>query len=502
VAASKLNRPVFVQNERSDDMQMSTGREVCNYKYTVTFDPSGRVDTMDATMLNASGWFMGDAVGDGNMGLGWSDDCYSYRKFKIGQKPILTDVSHCTSCRAPGAMNAGVFAQSVMEHIAKTIGKSTEEVQEMNFYKIGDKTPFGDEIGKEGFNFTVPQMWKKLQADTKYVARKAAVKEYNAKNRWTKRGIALSPVKYIADVYGTYVEDALISIYGDGSVLISHAGSEIGQGINTKAALAAASTLAIPLEKVRVGPKDSSKNPNASATGGSGTSETVCAAVITACETLKERLKPYSVDKGMAWEDAVSAALADQVCLMTMAEQNWVKKGSNAHPYATYGVAASEVLIDVLTGEVRVERVDILMDLGTQLDAATDLGQLQGGFVMALGWMMSEELRWDANGTQLNLGTWEYKIPTAYDIPVQFNVSLLKGVPNQSPTAVKGSKLQSEPVMALVSSVMLAVKEALYAARKQNGLGEDWFKMDLPLTPEAVRKYSGASLQNFCIPRA
>merc|ERR1719456_664255 len=153
---------------------------------------------------------------------------------------------------------------------------------------------------------------------------------------------------------------------------------------------------------------------------------------------------------------------------------------TNMHPYATYGVAASEVLVDILTGEVLVERVDVLMDLGKQLDAATDLGQLQGGFVMALGWVLTEELCWNSAGTQLNLGSWEYKIPTAYDIPLEFNISLLQGVPNQSPTAVKGSKLQAEPVMALVSSVILAVKEALYSARKDNGLGDDWFPLELP----------------------
>jgi xanthine dehydrogenase/oxidase len=402
-------------------------------------------------------------------------------------------------------MNASVFAQVVMEHIAKSLGKTTEEVQKINFYKKGDKTPFGDEIGKDGYNFTVPLMLDKLQADVDYVARKASVAKYNASNRWTKKGIALSPVKYIADMYSGgngYHLGVVLDVYLDGSVLINHGGIEIGQGINTKAILFAANALNIPIEKIRVGPTETSKTPNAFVTGGSGTSETICAGVAKACEVLKSRLKPYIVDKNLSWEAATKAALGDNVNLMVSTLQVWEKEkqDANAHPYATYGVAASEVLVDVLTGEIRVEKVDILMDLGHQLDAAIDIGQLQGGFVMAMGWLLSEELRWNANGTQLNLGTWEYKIPTAYDIPVEFNVALLKDVPNQSPTAVKGSKMQSEPAMALVASILLAVKQALYAARKDNGLGEEWFQLDAPLTPENIRKQCGSAVDKFYIP--
>jgi xanthine dehydrogenase/oxidase len=294
----------------------------------------------------------------------------------------------------------------------------------------------------------------------------------------------------------------LLDVYSDGSVLISHGGIEIGQGIHTKATLAAANALKIPIEKIRCGPSETSKTPNGAATGGSGTSESICAGVLVCCEVINENLKPYIVDKGLAWDDAVTAAQTDNVSLMASSWHAWKQgKAANAHPYATYGVGAAEVLVDILTGEVRVERLDILMDLGTQLDAATDIGQLQGGFIMALGWLLSEELRWNTDGTQLNLGSWEYKIPTAYDIPVQFNVSLLKDVPNQSPTAVKGSKLQSEPAMALVASVLLAIKQALYDARKENGLGDDWFQVDAPLTPANVRNYCGTSVDKFVIPK-
>lgn len=158
----------------------------------------------------------------------------------------------------------------------------------------------------------------------------------------------------------------------------------------------------------------------------------------------------------------------------------------------------SEVTIDVLTGEIRLERIDVKMDLGTQLDAAVDVGQLQGGLVMALGYSLTEELKVDASGTQLFLQAWDYKIPSAYDIPVEFNVSLLKDTPNTA--GIKGSKASAEPSMGLVSSTYLAVKSAIYAAREENGLGKTHFQLDLPMTTERIQISTGVTGASLVFP--
>jgi len=495
VAAHKLNAPIHGQNERSDDMQMSSGREPINYGYTVKYDASGKVHTMDLKLTMAPGWFYGDCAGDMAMAASFADDCYRYDKFTVTSDTVLTDIPHGTSMRSPGAMNVGIGAQLVMEHVARSVGKAVEEVQATNFYHLGDTTPFGDTFGRDGFNFTVPLMWEKLKEDSNYAARQADIKDYNEKNRWTKKGIALSPVKYIMDM-GGFSSGALVCIYEDGSIIVNIGGVEVGQGIHTKAALCAAQSLGVPLERILVGPTETARVPNNSCTGGSGTSENSCQAVLQACLELASRLVPYRRD-GVSWESTVSAALDDHVSLMASSWFSWGKTG-NAHAYATYGVGASEVLVDALTGEVRVERVDILMDLGTQLDAAIDIGQLQGGFMIALGYCFTEELKFNEKGEQLFLGSWEYKIPSAYDIPVEFNISLLKDTPN--PRGVKGCKSCAEPVMALVSSTILAVKEALYAARKANGLNQEWFPLELPLTPQRVQAAAGTQLYNLEIP--
>jgi len=494
VAANKLRRPVRVQNERSDDMQMITGRQPMNFNYDVTFSNSGKVDSMTMNMVCDPGWFYGDLVGDMSMAVHWADNCYKYQTFKVKVNSAPTDTPHSTSMRAPGCMQSILAAEVAMEHVAKTLNEPLEVVQERNFYKEKDVTPFGDHIGQFGYNWTVPLLWSRIQIDTNYAQRKADVHAYNGANRWTKRGIALSPVKYVMDD-SFYSSGATICIYSDGTVLVSSGGSEIGQGLNTKVACCVAETLDAPLDKVIVGPRETSKIPNNTGTGGSGTSECSAQAAIVAAQKLVPRLLPYRGEK--SWEDVVSAAAAKDVPLLA---SGWWQASSteNANQYATQGAASCEVQIDVLTGELLVRRVDVLMDIGTQLDAAVDIGQLQGGFVQAMGYLTSEELKFGTDGTQLNAGTWDYKIPSAYDIPLVFNMSLLKDTPN--PTGVKGSKATAEPAMCLLPSVYLAVKHAIYAARVEVGLGDAWFNLNVPLTTEAIRSAVSVPQSELLLP--
>jgi len=503
VAAKKLRRTVKIQNERSDDMQMNMGRQAMDFDYEVTFDKSGRVDTMNMTQHFAPGWFYGDTSGDLDMGVGFADNCYKYSSLKITRNVLKTDTTHCTSMRAPGCMQSLIASEVVMEHVAKVVGKPLEEVQSLNFYKSGDVTPFGDHIDENGYNWTIPTLWPKVQEDAAYNARKADVLKYNSENRWTKKGIAMSTVKYPMDIGGNYSSGAQICVYHDGSVLVTTGGVECGQGLYTTVALCVANTLGVPLETISVGPTETSKIPNNSGTGGSGTSEESSHAAILASQEILANLKPY-FDKGKKWQEAVASAIEDGISLMASKWWTWKQhkypggKTPNTNLYASYGTAVSEVLVDALTGEVSVSRVDVLMDLGTQLDAAVDIGQLQGGFTIALGYVLSEELKVDSLGKQLNLGTWDYKIPGAYDIPLEFNVSLLKDTPN--PVGVKGSKACAEPVMGLVASVYLAVKNAIYAAREEVGLGDSWFQLDLPLTPERVATAIGVPVSQLDVP--
>lgn len=482
IAALKWRRPVFGSNERVLDQMMTQGREPITADYTGTYNADGRMMSLTMDLHFDGGWFLGDNSGDLAMAVQFSDNVYYCPTYKCNGVPYTTHTPHRTSQRAPGVVQGITAHEVVLEHVGRQLGIPFEDIQERNFYQVGQVTPWGDKIGVGNFNWTIPQVWQKLRQDSNFDARKVAVDSLNQTSRWRKRGIAMVPVKYGMGL-NFYNSLAVVNIYGDGSVLVAHGGCEVGQGIHTKVAQVVAFTLGIDLSLVRVADTETSKAPNNTCTGGSGTSECTSAAARMAAEELVQRLAPYR-QQHPVWADAVAAAKAAAVCLS--AEGWYVNQAPPPNSYATYGAAVSEVEIDLLTGEMEIVRVDILMDQGWQLNAFVDIGQLEGGFVMALGYFFTEQVLFAKDGKQLNVGTWHYKIPSYYDTPQQFNVSLLNPA-IENPGGVLGSKASAEPVMSLAASAYFAVKYALYAAREQNGIGSAFFNLPIPATVENIR---------------
>ncbi|KAK3289624.1 hypothetical protein CYMTET_2955 [Cymbomonas tetramitiformis] len=483
VAALKHGVQVHGLNERVDDLTVTGGREAMEVDYDVAYTSDGIINSLSMTLNIDAGWSLSDTVGDQAMGCAFADNVYFTEHFEAKGNLYYTNTPLNTSQRAPGVVQSILAHETVLEHVAHELGLPMSQVQEANFYKVGESTPAGEIIGSDTFNWTIPTLWGKLKTDAKVAERQQAVDAFNKANRWKKRGLASTPTKYIMGI-DFYHSGATVNVYPDGSVEIAHGGAEVGQGINTKAAQVAAYTLGCPLESVIVSDLDTSKVPNNTCTGGSGTSECTSAAVKEACATVAQRLAKYT-SAGKSWADAVTAAITDAVCLSATGWYVAPKPEHGASTYATYGACCSEVEIDVLTGEVQVLRTDIVMDQGTSLNPDIDIGQIEGGFIMALGYVLTEEVLIGKEGEQLNLGTWEYKIPSAYDIPIEFNVQLLKATPN--PSGVLHSKASAEPVMATVSSVYFAVKNAMYAARAEKGVA-DYFSMSVPITVQKIQQ--------------
>jgi len=482
IAAAKWGRPVFASNERVADMRMTGGREPITSTYDASFDEDGRLAKLSLQLYMDAGCFLGDCAGDFAMAVMFSDNTAYCPSFTCNGVPYTTHTVHRTSQRAPGVIQSVTSNLVVLEHIATTLGLPFESVQERNFYKVGQKTPFGDTIGSETFNWTMPEVWQKLRQDSDFDARKSAVDLFNSGSRWRKRGIAMTQVKYPMKL-GDYNSGSVVNIYADGSVLVSHGGCEIGQGIHTKVAQAAAYVLGVDLQKVRIADTETSKMPNNNATGGSGTSETMVEATKQACQTLMDRLASYLKKYPGDWVSACANARKEGVCLSA---EGWFTDTCPVFNYAVYGAAASEVEVDVLTGEVEILRVDIVMDLGKQLSAGIDVGQLEGGFVMSLGYFFTEQVLFNQAGQQLNLGTWEYKIPSYCDVPRELHVSLAPCEAN--PGGILGSKASAEPPMSLAASAYFAAKFALYAARRELGHGTDFFELPVPCTVQELQQ--------------
>jgi len=303
-----------------------------------------------------------------------------------------------------------------------------------------------------------------------------------------------------------------VHVYTDGSVLISHGGMEMGQGLHVKVAQIAASTLGIPLAKVFISETSTDKVPNSTTTAASVSLDLYGMATQLACEQLKQRLQPYfDQDPNANWETVVSKAYFDRVNLSSQALYStpdigfdWSTGKGKPFNYFTTGAGCSEVEVDVLTGDFRVLRTDIMMDIGNSVNPAIDIGQIEGAFVQGMGLYTMEELVWGDSahpwvrpGQLFTRGPGAYKIPSADDIPLDFRIYLLKDSPN--PKAVQSSKAIGEPPLFLGATVFFAIKQAIAAARADKGLTE-YFRMDSPATSERIRMACADELTRRIIP--
>ncbi len=405
--------------------------------------------------------------------------------------------------RAPGVLHSVWFIESVVEAVATNLGLDPKAVREKNFYANGDVTPYNQTIQY----ITLPTVWQNLQTQAGYAAKVTQCQNFNAANRWRKRGVRLAPVKYGMTLPG-YNAGVLCNIcVEDGTIQISQTGCEIGQGINTKVAQAIASCFTdpetkvpLPLGMIEVLSNRSDVIPNSGETGGSGTSESNVGAALVAGKALYQAILPYWT-AGKTYQQAVGAAYGAGANLtysstFLMTANN---PASNMFTYYVWAAACSMVEVDILSGEVEIISVDMVYDCGNSLNPAVDIGQIEGAFVQGLGFFFTEGIITNQDkGYIINNGTWDYKPPSSLDIPQTLNVTLLATTPNQEPLSVLGSKATGEPPMQLAASAFFAVKDAIRAARTQAGITGDWI-MNAPATVEQIQLACGVKYQQLQI---
>jgi xanthine dehydrogenase/oxidase len=348
-------------------------------------------------------------------------------------------------------------------------------------------------------------LWKETIKQGQYKKLIEERDEFNKNNRWKKRGVSILPAKFGIAFTATFLNQgsAIVSLLTDGTVLINHGGIEMGQGLNTKVIQVAAYELGIPVENIYIQDTSTEKVANPIQTAASMGSDVYCMAVQDACNQLNKRLAPLRKKKPKAqFKDLVHEAFHDRINLQA---QGWAKipnihlydfkKGSTPKTppfrYFTAGCAVSTVEIDTLTGDHKILRTDIVMDLGKSINPMIDIGQIEGAFVQGAGWLTIEEVVWGDNnhlwlkpGHFFISGPGNYKIPSVDDIPSEFNVTL-SSITKKTP-AIHSSKGVGEPPLLLSSSVVMAIRDAIYEARKNEGFTE-WIEIDSPLTVERIR---------------
>ena len=507
-------RPVRLRLNRTQDLTMTGKRHGFHAQWRVGFGADGRLQALEATLTADGGWSLDLSEPVLARALCHIDNAYWVPNIRVNGRIARTNKTSQTAFRGFGGPQGMIVIEDILGRCAPLLGLDPVELRRRNFYTEGQATPYGQPVRHPE---RIVAVWDQLQEGGDIARRRAEIARFNQAHQHVKRALALTPVKFGISFNLTAFNQAgaLVHVYKDGSVLINHGGTEMGQGLHTKMLQVAATTLGIPMEKVRLAPTRTDKVPNTSATAASSGSDLNGGAVKNACEQIRARLEQVAAGGlgvpaadvrfidgeatavgrsavGVSWEEVVRTAYFQRVQLFAAGYYrteglHWDSTVMHGSPfkYFAYGAAATEVEVDGFTGAYTTRRVDIVHDVGDSLSPLIDIGQIEGGFVQGAGWLTLEDLRWDeGNGpTRGRLSTQAastYKLPSFSEMPADFRVALLERAHEDG--AVYGSKAVGEPPLMLAFSVREALREAAAA------FGPAGTSVDLasPATPEAV----------------
>lgn len=512
--ADATRRPVKMVLFRDDDQKITGKRHRFQSTYKIGFDDNGIINGYIVDMQADAGMATDLSLAILERALFHAENAYYIPNMRVTGTMWKTNLPSNTAFRGFGGPQGMAVIENAIDSIARFLNKDAAEIRFRNFYGIDHRnlTHYGQPI----LNNQIFMIWDRLIKSSDYHRRRQQADEFNRQMEFAKRGIALTPVKFGISFTTSFLNQAgaLVMIYKDGTVLVNHGGTEMGQGLHTKIWQIAADEFGLAPEKVKVSATNTSKVPNTSPTAASSGTDLNGMAVKNAIDILKDRLAPCASnmireqfgfepktlvykngqvydpehpDKSIGFELLVKRAHFEQISLSTTGYYRtpdiyFDREKGKGVPffYFAYGMAVSEVMVDALTGAVKILRTDILHDVGDPINEGIDMGQVTGGFIQGVGWCTTETLRWDKEGRLLNHSPDTYKIPGFGDVPEIFNVELLKDAPN--PTVIKKSKAVGEPPFMLAFSVWLAIKDAISAVG--NHRFEPYF--ELPANNEMI----------------
>jgi xanthine dehydrogenase/oxidase len=492
-----LQRPVRITLDRDMDMAITGQRHAFMAKYKVGFTKEGKILALEIDIFNNAGNSLDLSGSVLERAMFHSDNVYRIPNMRVRGRCCFSNLSSNTAFRGFGGPQGMLVVENWIDRIASEVGRRPEEIREINFQEDGQELHYGQLLEVSRHH----GVWNELKKKCEFEKRLAEVEAFNKQHRWKKRGVAMIPTKFGISFTTKFLNQAgaLVQVYTDGTVLVSHGGVEMGQGLHTKMAQIAATEFNIALKDVFISETATDKVPNSSPTAASASADMYGGAVLDACKQIKKRIDPIAANGNYAtFADLVTACYLQRIDLSAHGfyitpdiGMDWDTGKGMPFNYFTFGAAFALAEIDTLTGDFHLPRVDIVMDLGYSLNPAIDIGQVEGGYVQGLGWVILEELKWGdpahpwvRPGHLFTQGPGTYKIPTVNDIPIDFRVSLLKDAPNTR--AVHSSKAVGEPPLFLAASAFFAIKDAIAAARKDAG-HPGYFVLDTPATPERIR---------------
>ncbi|WP_422461271.1 xanthine dehydrogenase molybdopterin binding subunit [Endozoicomonas sp. ALB115] len=505
--AVQTGRPVKFRIDRQQDMLSTGKRHPFRHRYTVGFDQQGLLAGVDIELAGDAGHSpdLTDAIVD--RAMFHSDNAYYLNNAHVIGHRCRTNTASNTAFRGFGGPQGMLVIERIMDDIARSTGLDPLEVRKRNLYGITDRntTHYHQRVEHNVLHEVIGQ----LEESSDYWQRREAIRAFNQQSPVLKKGLALTPVKFGISFTAKHLNQAgaLVHVYTDGSIQINHGGTEMGQGLYIKVAQIVANEFGVALERVQVTSTRTDKVPNTSPTAASSGTDLNGKAAQDACQKIRDRLVDFAVEhygvsgqevsfqgdevrlgeRQMPFADFIQAAYLHRVSLSSSGfystpEIHYDRETASGRPfyYFACGASVSEVTVDTLTGEYKVDRVDILHDVGHSLNPAIDRGQIEGGFIQGMGWMTTEELVWDDSGRLLSNNPATYKIPTIEDMPPVFNVELFQQ-PNPKHT-IYHSKAVGEPPFMLGMSVWCAIRDAVSSLSDYQVNPQ----IDVPATPERV----------------
>jgi xanthine dehydrogenase large subunit len=505
LGARVTGKPCKIRLDRDDDMNLTGKRHDFLADYELGFDVDGRIQALETVMASRCGYSADLSGAINDRAMFHAENAYYLPAATITTKRMKTNTVSNTAFRGFGGPQGIMVAERAIDEIAWALGIDPLDVRKRNLYREGrDVTPYGMVVEDS----ILGPLIERCEATSEYRARRRKIAAFNADSATLKRGIALTPVKFGISFTTTHLNQAgaLVHVYQDGSIHLNHGGTEMGQGLYIKVAQVVAEEFGVDAERVKITATTTAKVPNTSATAASSGSDINGWAAKNAAGAIKERLIAFAAEayevapdqiefrdnrvfignQSLPFADLIHKAYLARISLSSTGfyrtpKIHWDAATGQGRPffYFSYGAACSEVLVDVTTGEMKVERVDILHDVGRSLNPAVDIGQIEGGFVQGMGWLTTEELVFHSDGRLLTHAPSTYKIPCASDVPEHFQIALWDGA-NREDTIYR-SKAVGEPPLMLAISVFAAIADAIHSLNPAVPV-----PLDAPATPESI----------------
>ena len=507
-------RPVRLRLNRTQDITITGKRPGFLMDWKAGFDDDGKIVGLKVNMTADGGWCLDLIEAVLSRALCHIDNAYWIPAIEVHGRIAKTNKTSQTAFRGFGGPKGVLMIEDIFGNCAPELGIDPVELRRRNFYSPGQTTPYLQEV-KDAQR--MPAIWSQVLQNSSFQRRSLEIAAFNDSHANVKRGLAITPVKFGVSFNQTIFNQAgaLVLVYKDGSVLINHGGTEMGQGLHTKMLQVAATALGVPLSAVRLAPTRTDKVPNTSPTSASTGADLNGGAVKNACDQIRDRMAVVAggilgvsagdvrfsngtvtglgaFGKELSFAEVTNAAYQQRVQLSASGYYRteglqWDPETWTGSPfkYFAYGAAASEVEVDGFTGMYRTRRVDIVHDVGDSLSPMIDIGQIEGGFVQGAGWLTLEDLRWDSSdgpnrGRLLTQSASTYKLPSFSEMPEEFNVTLFDDAHEEG--SIYGSKAVGEPPLMLAISVREALKQAIGSF----GPAGRPVSLASPATPEAV----------------